>query len=262
MASQNKYIDKLAGKTILIIGGTSGLGFGLAEAVVEHRVSNLFLSSSNQEKVSSAVARLQSAYPNSQTAIVGLACDLSDEAALESNIKQLFEKINKPIDHIVYTAGDRLAASPIAEVTVESFRRAGTIRFVAPYFVAKHGSKYMTPGPESSITMTSGAVSEKPRPSWNVIASYAAGLHGMVRGLALDLKPVRVNVISPGSVATELWDTSLTPEQKAAMHEETGKTLLTGRVGQVEHVVESYLWVLKDQNVTGTVVRSDGGYLL
>ncbi|KIV96732.1 hypothetical protein PV10_00558 [Exophiala mesophila] len=255
MASQNKYIDKLAGKTILIIGGTSGLGFGVAEAMVEHRVSNLFLSSSSQEKVSSAVARLRSAYPNSQTAIVGLACDLSDEAALESNIKQLFEKINKPIDHIVYTAGDRLAASPIAEVTVESFRRAGTIRFVAPYFVAKHGSKYITPGPESSITITSGAISEKPRPSWSVIASYAAGLHGMVRGLALDLKPVRVNLISPGSVATELWDTSLTPEQKAAMQEETGKILLTGRIGQVEHVVESYLWVLKDQNVTGTVRR-------
>ncbi|KAH0835196.1 hypothetical protein AYO21_10902 [Fonsecaea monophora] len=258
-----KYANKLANTTVLIIGGTSGLGFGLAEALLEHNVAHLYLSSSRQQRVDSAVSRLQSAYPDSKATITGLACNLGDESTLEANIKNLFSKIGRKLDHVVFSAGDALAAKPLAEVDLPFMKQAGMVRFFAPFFVAKEAIPYLNPGPASSITLTTGSVSEKPLPNWAVVASYASGLHGMTRGLALELKPVRVNLISPGVVDTELWETSLGDKTKVKAALERSKAhVATGEVGQVEDVVESFLYVLKDKNVTGTCIRTDGGVFL
>jgi len=83
----------------------------------------------------------------------------------------------------------------------------------------------------------------------------------MVRGLAVDLKPVRVNLVSPGAVETELWD-SLPKEAREGYFKTVGAKLLTGGIGMPEDVAECYLWLMKDKNVTGTVVQTDGGALL
>jgi len=258
-----KYTNKLANTAVLIVGGTSGLGFGLAEALIEHNVSHLYLSSSNQQRVDTSISRLQKSYPDAKTTIVGLACNLADETSLESNIKELFSKIDRKLDHVVFTAGDPLAAKPLAEIDIKFMTQAGMVRFYAPFFIAKEAAPRMTPGPASSITLTTGSVSEKPMPQWSVVSSFASGLHGMTRSLALELKPVRVNLISPGGVETELWMNSLNDEAKvkSALEGMKGK-VATGAVGQVEDVVESFLYVLKDRNVTGSVIRSDGGVFL
>lgn len=263
MPPQHKYTSKLASTTILVIGGTSGLGFGVAEASIEHNVAHLYISSSSPQKVDSAISRLKTSYPDSKTNITGIPCNLGDEATLERNAETLFTQIDRKIDHIVFTAGGPLSPKPLAEVSLEFMRQAGVVRFLAPYFIVKYGAKYLTPGPASSITLTTGSVSEKPAPNWTVIASYAAGLHGMVRGLALELKPVRVNLISPGAVDTEMWEASLGSREAAenAMGV-MGSRVATGKVGSVEDVVESFLYVMKDKNVTGTVIRSDGGLFL
>ncbi|KIY02506.1 uncharacterized protein Z520_00971 [Fonsecaea multimorphosa CBS 102226] len=258
-----KYADKLADTTVLIIGGTSGLGFGLAEALLEHRVAKLYISSSRQQRVDAAVSRLKSAYPDSKTSITGLACNLGDEAKLEANIKDLFSQIGGKLDHVVFTAGDPLAAKPFGEVDFAFMKQAGMVRFFAPFFVAKEAVPYLTAGPASSITLTTGSVSEKPLPNWAVVSSYASGLYGMTRSLALDLKPVRVNLISPGGVDTELWENTLGDKEKVAAALEGMKAhVATGEVGKVEDVVEAFLYVLKDKNVTGTCIRSDGGVFL
>ncbi|EXJ67145.1 uncharacterized protein A1O5_09792 [Cladophialophora psammophila CBS 110553] len=261
--STSKYANKLANTAVLIIGGTSGLGFGLAEALLEHNVAHLYIASSRQQRVDSAISRLRSAYPDSKTAITGLACNLGDEASLEANIKSLFSQIGRTLDHVVFTAGDPLAAKPLAEIDYVFMKQAGMVRFFAPFFVAKEAVPYLAPGPASSITLTTGSVSEKPLPNWAVVASYASGLYGMTRSLALELKPVRVNLISPGGVDTELWEASLGDKGKVkAALDGMRAHVATGEVGRVEDVVEAFLYVLKDRNVTGTCIRSDGGVFL
>jgi len=263
MPVQNKYTSKLANTTVLVIGGTSGLGFGVAEASVENEVAHVFISSSSPQRVEQAVSRLKAAYPDSKTSITGIACDLGDETTLEHNAETLFTQIGRKIDHIVFTAGSPLGPKPLDKVDLEFMKKAGMVRFFAPYFVAKYGVKYLTPGPASSITLTTGSVSEKPVRNWGVIASYAAGLHGMVRALALELKPVRVNLISPGAVDTELWEASFgNREVVQTVLREASIRVATGKVGSVEDVVESFLYVMKDKNVTGTVIRSDAGLFL
>ena len=81
----------------------------------------------------------------------------------------------------------------------------------------------------------------------------------MVRNLALDLKPTRVNLISPGAVDTELWNTV---DQKEEVLAEMGKRTLTGKIGQVQDVVEAYLYVLKDENSTGSCVSTNSGGMI
>jgi NAD(P)-dependent dehydrogenase (short-subunit alcohol dehydrogenase family) len=122
---------------------------------------------------------------------------------LEQDVQELFKKVGK-VDHIVFTAGDKLAAMPIQEITLENIQRAGQIRFAAPLIVAKIGSQYLEKSSGSSITLTTGSVAERPLPNWSVVAGYASALHGLTRNLAIDLKPIRVNVVSPGGLKTDL----------------------------------------------------------
>lgn len=141
------------------------------------------------------------------------------------------------------------------------FQYQGMVRFFAPLFLGKLAPKYMNPGPASSIIITTGSVSERPLPDWTVVNSYATGLQGMVRGMALDLKPLRINLVSPGVVDTELWK-DMPEDVKRGMFAEMEKKIPVGKVGQVVDVAESYLYLMKDRNVSGAMVSTSGGHLL
>jgi len=254
---QKKY-NRLAGKRVLIIGGTSGIGFAVAEASIEAGAI-VTVSSSQNSSIESALSRLSKAYPSGSKELRGFTCDLGTEDA-EQNIEKLFEQTGK-VDHIVVTAGDPLAIIPLQDHNLESLRKAGQIRFFGPLLIAKVGSRYLSPGPTSSIVLTTGSVSLKPNPNWSAIAAYASGLHGMTRNLALDLKPIRVNLVSPGALDTELWK-GMSQEAKAKFYKSVEDRVPTGRIGLADDVAECYLWLMKDQNVTGAVVQSDSGSML
>jgi NAD(P)-dependent dehydrogenase (short-subunit alcohol dehydrogenase family) len=198
MSDAAKYTSKLSGSRILIIGGSSGIGFSVAEACIEHGAL-VAISSSNPERVQSAVSRLQSSYPSSSSHIHGLTVDLSSPSTLESELEKVLtasaQKLgsNGKLDHIIFTAGDALATIPLSGMTYENVVAAGQIRFFAPLLLAKYIPKYLESNYKSSYTITTGSISERPMGNWSVVASYATGLHGMVRNLALDLKPIRVS---------------------------------------------------------------------
>jgi len=204
-----KYTTKLHSKRILIIGGTSGIGYCVAEACLEQGAT-VILSSSQPSRIESAIARLLKAYPSATNRLSGHACDLASPASAEENIEHLFAAVGqdsagRKLDHVISTAGDALATVPVA-TTLAQMQAAGMVRFFGPLLIARFATPWMNPGPAASITLCTGSVAERPMPDWSIVASYAAGLYGMVRGLALDLKPLRVNLISPGAVKTELWD--------------------------------------------------------
>jgi len=259
-SDQVKYGQKLKGDRVLVIGGSSGIGFGVAQAALEAG-SSVAITSSNAAKLATKIAQLQELYPSAQDRVTGHVCNLADEPNLEQNVATLFASTGE-LDHVVYTAGDSLGFKPLDEVDFDFAKKAGLVRFFAVLFVGKYAPRYMKKSPKSSITLTSGSVAERPMPNWTVVNSYASGVQGMTRGLALDLKPIRVNVISPGYVDTELWNSFMNDEQKQGAFTEAEKKLPTGKVGQVEDVAESYLFCMKNQNVTGTVVSTTGGSLL
>ena len=267
---QSKYTSKLANTNVLITGGSSGLGFALAEALLEQSPppSNIIISSSNAKRVETAIQRLKSSYPNAtqHTKLTGLTCNLGDEDTLEANIAKLFHDLplssNEKLHHLVHTAGDPLASIAIGKADLAFIKKAGMVRFFAPLLLAKHAVPYLAPGLGSSITITSGGVADHPIPDWTVVGSYASGLQGMTRGLALDLKPIRVNLVQPGGVDTELWDHSAPrgSEKREELLKGLASHCATGRVGLPEDVVEGYLMCLRDRNLTGSIVKSDGGH--
>ena len=260
MADSKKYSNKLAGVRVLVIGGSSGIGYCVAEACLEFGAS-VIISSSQQSRIDSSIDQLLKTYPSARGRIAGYACDLSSPS-VEANIVKLLEQCGGPkFDHIVHTAGDRLATLKLEDATLESIQTAAMVRFNSPLLLAKHAPKYLNPGPASSITLTTGVVSWKPIKDWSIVASYATGLHGMMRSLALDLAPIRVNLVSPGVVLTPLWD-DMSKERVESMIESTKGTCTTGEAGRPEDVAESYLYVMRDRNVSGSVIDTNGGSLL
>jgi len=250
----SKY-QRLAGKHVLVIGGTAGIGFCVAEASASAG-ANVTVSSSRESSVRSAISSLEKNYPSSK--VRGYVCDLS-KSTLEQDLEQLFEQVGE-VNHIVITAGDRVEILPLQEITLEKFQKAGHVRFLAPMLIAKVGSRYLSAGPDSSIVLTTGLSSEIPIPNWSIISSYAAGLHGMTKALALDLAPIRVNLVNPGAVVTDLWDKiGLTKDEIQESFKNMKVTNLTRDIAQPEDIAEAYLWLMKDRNVTGTVANSDSG---
>ncbi|KAL2218596.1 hypothetical protein M432DRAFT_546348 [Thermoascus aurantiacus ATCC 26904] len=260
MPDKTLYTSKLAGKRVVIFGGTSGIGFCVAEASIEHGAT-VIVSSSRPERVESAVSRIRESYPSAKDRISGHVLDLSSPT-VEDAIAAFFEKIGGPIDHIVYTAGDALNLRPLESTTLESIQKVGAVRVFSAILVAKHAVKYLAKSNKSSFTLTSGSAADRPHgKGWAVGSLYGAGEYGLARALSLEMAPVRVNVVSPGAVKTELWD-SLPPGTFQALKEKFESTLLTGQIGDPQDVAEAYLYCMKDANVTGTVISTNGGELL
>ncbi|KIW04494.1 uncharacterized protein PV09_04251 [Verruconis gallopava] len=253
MLDQKKYLNKLSGQRVLVLGGSAGIGYGVAEACLEFGCS-VFISSSREQRVKNAVAQLQEAYPSKKEKIKGYVCDLGVED-VESKLIELMGKVGE-VHHVVYTAGDKLAQMPLAEMSITKIKDAGQIRYFAPLLLAKH-----LPKSTKSYTLTSGGVAFKPNKGWSIIAGYASALHALTRNLALDLAPVRVNLISPGAVDTDLW-AGMAIDDKKKLFEHISKGTLTGKVGRVEDVVEGYLAFMRDSNVTGSIYSTDGGHVL
>lgn len=253
-------MPSVVNQSVLILGGSSGLGYGVAQLALAQNM-RIFISSSNPARISGAVDSLRKEFPAGS--IDGLPCDL-ESLNVEFNLENLFTRViavnnGELLDHVVFTAGDKLATKVLSEIDIDFIRAAGQVRFIAPLLIGKLAFRFVKRSYISSFTITNGAVAQKPLPDWSVVAGYMSGLEGVVRNLAVDLKPIRVNLVTPGLVDTELWGTG---EERKAIIEELSKKAFQGRIASAKEAGEAYLYLLKDTNATGSVVSTNGGYLL
>ena len=199
MSDQCKFISKLSGSRILILGGSSGIGYAAAECLLEHDAAAIIISSSNPSKVAEKVSSLQKSYPSKASRVSGHACNVGDQASLEGNLKALLDAAtdnsSKKLDHVIHTAGDPLKPLPIETIDMPTLVQAGMVRFFSAIMLCKLAPNYMSEGPRASITLTTGSIGERPRKGWSAPVGYSSGLHGVMRGAALDLAPLRVNLI-------------------------------------------------------------------
>lgn len=259
----HKFINKLEGKRVLIVGGSSGIGFASAEAAIEHGAS-VIIASSKSDKVQSAITRICQAYPEAKDRITGQAVDLSADDA-EEQIVALFdfatEKGKHNLDHVIETAGDNFRLAPLTETTREKILAPTKVRLVGVSLLAKIALRYLNSSHRSSFTLTSGVSDLKPVPGWSVIAPIGAAKKGLTHALAHDMKPIRVNCVCPGAVRTELFNHFAADQMDRILASYVEKTL-TGHIGTPEDLAEVYLCVMKNDFITGTELYSDGGYLL
>lgn len=179
-----KY-NKLAGKHIVVIGGTKGIGRGVVEAAIESN-ARVTLAGSSQHSADAAISSLKAEYPSAQ--VVGLGCDLS-KPSIEQDLDALLTQaaaLAGEIDHIVYTAADALAIGKLEDLTPEAALGAAHMRFLAPLMVGKAAKKHLADaangkpgsGKDKSVVLTTGSIASKPAPGWSMIAYFAAGLKG------------------------------------------------------------------------------------
>ena len=248
-------------QSILIIGGSSGIGFAVAQLALEQGC-RVAIASSNPTRISTAVTSLKSSLPPlPSNYISGHECDLGGPD-IEDRLLSLFTSVTSDgadlLDHVVYTAVAGITVTPLDKISAEDVKKAGHFHGVAPMMIAKVAPRFLKEGYKSSLIFTSGQIAEKPMKGWSVQVAYATGLYGMTRGLALDLAPRRVNCVSPGPTITELWGPKEMREKRAEMMK---KGMLLGKVGSPEEVAEAYVYLMRDWNATGIVVSSNGGGL-
>jgi len=251
-------MPSISGQAILIIGGSSGIGFAVAKLALQEGV-RVAIASSNAARVSTAVENLKKQFPAGE--ITGHTCNLKADD-VEAQIERLFTEAvstndGNLLDHVIFTAGDALVIKPLSEINIDLIRAAGQVRFIAPLLVGKLAPRFVKNSYVSSLILTTGSNSQKAIPNWSITASYLTGLHGMTRNMALDLKPIRVNLVSPGPVDTQLWG-----ESREAAFVEISKRSFMGRVPSAEEVAESYIYFMKDTNATGSVVSTNSGNIL
>jgi NAD(P)-dependent dehydrogenase (short-subunit alcohol dehydrogenase family) len=257
-----KFLNKLQNQRVLIFGGTSGIGFAVAEGVIEYDAS-VIISGSNNERLGKTAERLRESYTQvAYDKIATYLCDLADEDSLEENIKTLLEVVTNnganKLNHVVFTAGDPVVMNPIHDANLKELKRSQVVRLFAPIMIAKYLPQYMENSPDSSFTVTSGAAVERPPPGRTLAVSIGASIEGLTIGLAVDLAPIRVNCVAPGVIKTELLEKQLTPEREQIILQKTK----TGRLGRPEDTAEAYLFSMKDGFVTGSILKTNGGYLL
>ena len=236
----------LKDKRIVVLGGTSGLGFATAEAAAREG-AQVIIASGTQQRIERALAALP-------TGTDGHVVDLTNE----EQVSGLFARIGA-FDHLVYTAGDSLLLSELAATSLADARRAFEVRFWGALTAVKYGSPHIRPG--GSIVLTTGIASARPPKGWVVPASILGSMEAMTRALAVELAPIRVNIVSPGVVRTAMWD-QLSEEAREGLYRDVGGKLLVERVGEASEVAETYLYLMRQTFSTGQVVVVDGGGVL
>ena len=237
---------RLDGKRVVVLGGSSGIGLATAQAAAREGAA-VVIGSSRQGRIDAALATL----PADAS---GHAVDLADEAA----VRRLFEQVGE-FDHLVFTAGEALQLARLADGDVAAARGFFELRYWGAYLAAKHGSGRIRAG--GSIVFTSGIAAARPHAGWAVAASICGAMEALTRALAVELAPIRVNVVSPGVVRTPLW-AAMTETDREALYRDSAAALPVGHVGEPSEIAEAYLYLMRQGYGTGQVLVADGGALL
>jgi NAD(P)-dependent dehydrogenase (short-subunit alcohol dehydrogenase family) len=231
----------LAGKKVVVVGGSSGIGLATAE-LAKAQGAEVIIASRSADKVKAAADKVGAK---------GLVCDVTND----DSVVNLFKSCG-PVDHVVVSAA-QLKSGPFKTVSMEDARSTLEGKLWGAWRVAR-AAEIKAGG---SLTLVSGFLSIRPRPNSAIVSAANGALESLARALALELAPVRVNCVSPGIIDTPI---------RAAMPEAARKDMLAkiagglpvGRVGLAEDIGVQILAFMGNGFASGAVVYIDGGALI
>ncbi|BCY10321.1 SDR family oxidoreductase [Actinoplanes sp. L3-i22] len=228
----------IAKQRVVVLGGTSGIGYATARAAVDQG-AEVVVVSRDERRVRDAAARL---------GVTGLTADLAGPPA------DLFDRIG-PFDHLVYTAGGPLSLMPVTAFDPVVAREFFGLRYLGALAAVRAALPWLRPG--ASITLTTGTAADRPTPGWSVAASVCGAVDALTRALAVELAPIRVNAVKPGVTRSPMWGADT-----GDFFARAGAAVPLGRVGEVGDVAAAYLYLIGQPFTTGTILTVDGGALL
>lgn len=232
----------MADGSVVVIGGSSGIGEDLARVYAEEG-KTVYVSSRDQARADEAAERI-----GGDTR--GLAVDLSRPAEIAAGLAS----IEGPIDHLVITAVLRDTNS-VKDFEIGGASALALLKIVGYPETVHQLLDRMTD--ESSIVLFGGLAKERPYPGSTTVTSVNGGVEKMVNTLALEIAPIRVNAIHPGIVLDSwYWDNNDAIREATLARTPTKRPLLTA------HVVDAVRFLLENPSMNGVNLNIDGGWLL
>jgi NAD(P)-dependent dehydrogenase (short-subunit alcohol dehydrogenase family) len=233
----------LQNQTILVVGGSSGIGLAAAHLALTEG-AHIVIASRSPEKARGLLG----------DQIETASLDMSEEA----QVKAFFENYNGTFQHILVSSAMPGSVVLLEENTAQA-RKTFDTKYWGSYHVAKYGIPKLAE--RGSLTFVTGVVPFKVMAGTTTMAAINSAQIGLARTLALEVAPRRVNVVSPGITDTSAWE-KLPAEEREAFLTGLAKQLPVGKVGEPIDLAESVLFLMKNSYITGIVLHVEGGHQL
>lgn len=232
----------LAGKKVVVVGGKTGIGLGVARAAHAAGASVTVAS----RRTASDAERPHLADFNQ------VVLDISDEPA----VRDAFDAIG-PFDHLVVTSGPAFGTwETFMADDMRGVRSYMDTKFMGSWACARYAAPHLKAG--GSITFLTGGVAARAKKGLAAVVAAFAAVESLSGSLALELAPIRVNTIRPGYVDTDLWS-GLSASERIGLKERVRNTFPARRVGTAEDIGHAALFLMSNPYVTGTVIEVSGG---
>jgi NAD(P)-dependent dehydrogenase (short-subunit alcohol dehydrogenase family) len=235
----------LRGQTVVVIGGSSGIGLETARRARAEGAA-VVITGRDPERLGRAALELD--------ALSSVAFDATDF----DHLKRFFDKLPTPVDHVLVTAGGPYYAR-LADMDFERARLHVEQHTLLPLHVARNAAARVRPG--GTLLLVGGTGARRPVVGLALASALTAALPALTKVLAIELAPVRVNLIAPGFVDTPLSATLL-GDRLNERRDQLRKTLPIGRVVGPADVAALAVHLMTNTAVTGATYDIDGGQQL
>lgn len=228
--------------TALIIGGTSGVGLAAAHQLHARGVT-VHVAGRSQQRLD--------ALAGGEPKLIGHQVDATDGDAVRTLASSI-----APIDYLIVTLSGSGGTGPLADLDLTALRTAFDEKFWGHLTAVQAAAPHLAA--DGSITLIGAITARAGMPGTAGIAAINGAVEALVKPLAVELAPIRVNAVSPGYIDTPWWS-AMPDDVRREFFDNAAAALSAGHVADADQVAEVVVLAATNRNTTGTIIETDGG---
>lgn len=233
----------LTNQRIVVMGGSSGIGLATAHMLIAAG-ARVAVTGRSQQKIDAALEQLGEQATGAMV-----------DATSHEQLYNFFQEYGA-FQHLVIAVSGAAGAGAFRTLDMGELRRGFEAKFWAHVAIAQ--ASLATLERDGSLTFITAGSSRSAKPDTAGLAAINGALDALVPSLALELRPLRVNAVSPGVIATPWWD-RVSEEFRNNYFAQTAAMLPVERIGEPEDVAQAIVFLIQNGFMTGTIIDCDGG---